>query len=120
MANCARILQLPRLVTRSSSTYPLVLQSTRCFSGLNRPPPNYEGHVPLSRTERLGLAVGSGLLSFLDPRRGGMELPSASLAFKAYYHRRPHRMLRRGDCPTILHIQASRSHAFEPHGTANP
>lgn len=43
----------------------------RCFSVLNRPPPNYEGHIPLTRTERLGLALGSGLLSFLDPRRGG-------------------------------------------------
>lgn len=43
----------------------------RCFSILNRPAPKYEGHIPLTRTERLGLALGSGLMSFLDPRRGG-------------------------------------------------
>lgn len=49
----------------------LLPASTRCFSVLNRPPPNYAGHIPLTRTERLSLALGSGLLSFLDPRRGG-------------------------------------------------
>ncbi|KAH3943638.1 ubiquinone biosynthesis protein COQ4 [Parastagonospora nodorum] len=44
----------------------------RCFSVLNRPPPNYEGHIPLTVIERLGLAVGSGLGSFLDPRRADL------------------------------------------------
>ena len=42
------------------------------FSVLRRPPPNYDGHVPLTRLERFGLAAGSGLVSFLDPRRGDM------------------------------------------------
>jgi hypothetical protein len=55
--------------------------SYRCFSVLGRPPPNYEGHIPLTRSERLALAVGSGLMSFLDPRRGGnasdAKLPAA-------------------------------------------
>ncbi|KAF2197677.1 ubiquinone biosynthesis protein coq4, mitochondrial [Delitschia confertaspora ATCC 74209] len=50
----------------------LLPASSRCFSILNRPPPNYEGHIPLTRLERLGLTVGSGLLSFLDPRRGDL------------------------------------------------
>ncbi|KAH8719422.1 ubiquinone biosynthesis protein coq4, mitochondrial [Phaeosphaeriaceae sp. PMI808] len=44
----------------------------RCFSVLNRPPPNYEGHIPLTVIERLGLALGSGLGSFVDPRRGDL------------------------------------------------
>jgi ubiquinone biosynthesis protein COQ4 len=43
----------------------------RSFSVLNRPPPNYEGHIPLTVAERLGLALGSGLGSFIDPRRAG-------------------------------------------------
>ncbi|KAK3336203.1 ubiquinone biosynthesis protein coq-4 [Cercophora scortea] len=38
-----------------------VIPSQRHFSVLNRPPPNYPGHVPLTRLERLGMAIGSGL-----------------------------------------------------------
>lgn len=60
--------------TRYTSSSLLPPASYRWFSVLNRPPPNYEGHIPLTRTERLGLALGSGLLSFLDPRRGGIHL----------------------------------------------
>ncbi|KAI0475810.1 ubiquinone biosynthesis protein coq-4 [Xylariaceae sp. FL0804] len=44
----------------------------RAFSVLNRPPPAYPGHVPLNGPERAALAIGSGLLAFLDPRRGDM------------------------------------------------
>lgn len=48
----------------------------RPFSVLNRPPPNYPGHVPLTHIERAGLAIGSGIMSFLDPYRGGkLSLP---------------------------------------------
>lgn len=46
----------------------------RSFSVLNRPPPRYPGHVPLTRIERAALAVGSGLTSFFDPYRGGEVL----------------------------------------------
>ncbi|OAQ86323.1 ubiquinone biosynthesis protein coq-4 [Purpureocillium lilacinum] len=41
--------------------------STRRFSALNRPEPNYPGHVPLTRVERLGMAVGASVMSFFDP-----------------------------------------------------
>ncbi|KAK6358861.1 Ubiquinone biosynthesis protein [Orbilia brochopaga] len=46
--------------------------SSRAFSVLNRPPPNYPGHVPLTAPERLFLAAGAALMSFIDPRRGDM------------------------------------------------
>ncbi|KAH8171620.1 coenzyme Q (ubiquinone) biosynthesis protein coq4 domain-containing protein [Sarocladium implicatum] len=43
--------------------------SRRPFSALNRPPPNYPGHVPLTRVERAALAVGSGIASLINPYR---------------------------------------------------
>ena len=45
---------------------------SRPFSVLNRPPPNYPGHVPLNTVERLGLAVGSAITSLIDPYRHDM------------------------------------------------
>ena len=45
--------------------------STRSFSVLNRPPPNYQGHVPLNAFERGTLAAASAVLSLMNPRRGG-------------------------------------------------
>ncbi|KAF2488856.1 coenzyme Q biosynthesis Coq4, partial [Lophium mytilinum] len=50
----------------------LLPASSRYFSLLNRPPPNYDGHIPLTKIERAALAIGSGLLSFRDPRRGDL------------------------------------------------
>jgi ubiquinone biosynthesis protein COQ4 len=47
----------------------------RHFSVLNRPPPNYPGHVPLTRIEKAGLAVGSAVMSLIDPHRGGLCFP---------------------------------------------
>ncbi|KFA75393.1 hypothetical protein S40288_01973 [Stachybotrys chartarum IBT 40288] len=41
----------------------------RPFSALNRPPPKYPGHVPLTRIERAALAVGSGVSSLINPYR---------------------------------------------------
>ncbi|KAI9833312.1 MAG: Ubiquinone biosynthesis protein [Sarea resinae] len=58
-----------RLVPRGA--IPLVA-SSRSFSVLNRPPPNYEGHVPLTPLERTAMAVGSSLWSFFDPTRGDL------------------------------------------------
>ena len=48
------------------------LTATKAFSVLNRPPPNYEGHVPLNVFERGALAAGSAVMSLLNPRRAGM------------------------------------------------
>ncbi|KAM3526309.1 hypothetical protein MY4038_006865 [Beauveria bassiana] len=45
------------------------VSSPRAFSVLNRPPPNYEGHVPLTQIERAGLALGSGVMSLINPYR---------------------------------------------------
>ncbi|KAL1963744.1 hypothetical protein VTN77DRAFT_7810 [Rasamsonia byssochlamydoides] len=44
----------------------------RAFSVLNRPPPKYPGHVPLTFVERGALAVGSAVGSLLNPRRGDL------------------------------------------------
>ncbi|KAF7510630.1 Ubiquinone biosynthesis protein [Endocarpon pusillum] len=46
--------------------------SSREFSVLSRPPPNYPGHVPLTFIERSALAVGSAVTSLLNPRRADM------------------------------------------------
>ena len=51
--------------------------SQRPFSALNRPPPNYPGHVPLTRIERAGLAVGSGIASLINPYRHGTSAASS-------------------------------------------
>jgi ubiquinone biosynthesis protein COQ4 len=77
MAKHIRSRNLEKLVGSISAPSKCRTQpDARCFSVLNRPKPNYEGHIPLTITERLGLAFGSGLGSFVDPRRGG-ELPAA-------------------------------------------
>jgi ubiquinone biosynthesis protein COQ4 len=44
----------------------------RNFSVLNRPGPNYPGHVPLTSIERVGLAVGSAVASLINPYRHDM------------------------------------------------
>lgn len=46
--------------------------SQRPFSVLNRPPPNYSGHVPLTKVERAGLAVGSAVMSLVNPYRADL------------------------------------------------
>lgn len=60
-----RILALPPFLRVNICT------SARAFSVLNRPPPKYEGHVPLNVFERGALAVGSAVMSLRNPYRGG-------------------------------------------------
>jgi len=83
MAKHVRASHLTRLIVSSRPlSPPSPLSAARAFSVLHRPPPNYEGHVPLTRTERLALALGSGIGSFVDPRRAGVfssPLPSRRL-----------------------------------------
>ncbi|RYP63520.1 hypothetical protein DL769_006941 [Monosporascus sp. CRB-8-3] len=62
--------------------------TSRPFSVLNRPPPNYPGHVPLTRIERTALAVGSGIMSFLDPRRGDLIAVVGETTASPYFIRR--------------------------------
>ncbi|KAI4264587.1 MAG: hypothetical protein L6R42_000291 [Xanthoria sp. 1 TBL-2021] len=49
-----------------------IARNVRRFSVLNRPPPNYKGHVPLTLIERTALAVGSAVTSLFNPRRGDL------------------------------------------------
>ncbi len=55
----------------TSSSHPRQIFG-REFSILNRPPPNYPGHVPLTFIERSALAIGSAVTSLLNPRRADM------------------------------------------------
>ncbi|KAI4236477.1 MAG: hypothetical protein LQ349_002528 [Xanthoria aureola] len=49
-----------------------IARHARRFSVLNRPPPSYRGHVPLTLIERSALAVGSAVTSLFNPRRGDL------------------------------------------------
>lgn len=60
-----QLLRLPSALRAS------ILNSNRAFSVLNRPPPNYEDHVPLNVFEKGALAAGSAVMSLINPRRAG-------------------------------------------------
>ncbi|KAI1149937.1 coenzyme Q biosynthesis protein Coq4 [Nemania diffusa] len=66
---------------------------TRAFSVLHRPPPNYPGHVPLTSLERAALALGSGLLSLLDPRRGDLIAALGEATASPYFAERLRRAM---------------------------
>lgn len=68
---CAGRLPTPSTASASSTTP----SSRRTFSVLNRPPPNYPGHVPLTRVEQASLAIGSGIMALVDPYRAGAFPP---------------------------------------------
>ncbi|KAF1983800.1 Coq4-domain-containing protein [Aulographum hederae CBS 113979] len=63
-----------RASSRCTARHPpaLVNHGKRKFSVLNRPPPNYPGHVPLTVVERVAMTVGSAVLSLRDPGRGDL------------------------------------------------
>ncbi|EFY86373.1 ubiquinone biosynthesis protein coq-4 [Metarhizium acridum CQMa 102] len=46
--------------------------NSRRFSVLNRQPPNYPGHVPLTKLERLGMAIGSSAMALINPYRADL------------------------------------------------
>lgn len=60
----------------------------RSFSILNRPPPNYPGHVPLTTTERFGLAIGSAIASLINPRRAEMIAACGEATAQPFFIRR--------------------------------
>lgn len=91
----------------------------RPFSVLNRPPPNYPGHVALTGIERAGLAVGSAVLSLLNPRRGG-TLPSQFVPQQCLQNCRPHSSPRRSNRNAIFYLPPPRRHARLPHRAAHP
>ncbi|KAL1901526.1 Ubiquinone biosynthesis protein [Sporothrix stenoceras] len=49
-----------------------VAQHIRAFSVLNRPPPQYDGHVPLTLIEKGAMTLGSAIGAFIDPRRADL------------------------------------------------
>ncbi|KAK4145685.1 ubiquinone biosynthesis protein COQ4, mitochondrial [Dichotomopilus funicola] len=55
------------------------------LSSLSRPPPNYPGHVPLTRIEKAALAIGSGVMSLRDPRRGDLIAAFAEATATPYF-----------------------------------
>ncbi|EME38881.1 coenzyme Q biosynthesis Coq4-like protein [Dothistroma septosporum NZE10] len=58
---------------------------TRTFSVLNRPPPKYPGHVPLTWLERGALAVGSAFGSLRDPYRHDLIASLGEATAKPYF-----------------------------------
>jgi len=86
MAKHVRASHLTRLIVSSRPlSPPSPLSAARAFSVLHRPPPNYEGHVPLTRTERLALALGSGIGSFVDPRRADLIAAFGEATAQPYF-----------------------------------
>ncbi|TDZ46921.1 Ubiquinone biosynthesis protein COQ4 [Colletotrichum trifolii] len=61
---------LPAIATTSTTS--TTSSHKRPFSVFNRPSPNYEGHVPLTLTERTCLALGAGLYSLANPYRADL------------------------------------------------
>ncbi|KAF2405221.1 ubiquinone biosynthesis protein coq4, mitochondrial [Trichodelitschia bisporula] len=64
------VLRLTRQCQCAVRANPLAGQRT--FSVLNRPTPNYEGHVPLTPIERGALAISSAIWCFFDPTRADL------------------------------------------------
>lgn len=60
---------------------------------MNRPPPNYPGHVPLTGVERAAMAVGSGIVSFFDPYRGDMIATLGETTASPYFIQRLRRAM---------------------------
>ncbi|CAL5866510.1 uncharacterized protein PFLUO_LOCUS719 [Penicillium psychrofluorescens] len=62
-----------RLRARTFLNPPIsTVSAARPFSVLNRPPPNYPGHVPLTTIERGALAIGAAVGSLINPYRADL------------------------------------------------
>ncbi|KAK3059979.1 Ubiquinone biosynthesis protein [Coniosporium uncinatum] len=80
--------------------------SYRSFSILNRPPPKYEGHVPLTKVERVVLAAGSAFLSLRDPHRGDLIAALGEATAQPYFITRLRNAML--SCPTGRRILRDR------------
>ncbi|KAF1824677.1 Coq4-domain-containing protein [Dissoconium aciculare CBS 342.82] len=81
---------LESTATSSLRTFRRILQTppdirTRCFSVLNRPQPNYPGHVPLNLIERGALAIGSAFGSLKNPYRHDLIAALGEATAKPYF-----------------------------------
>jgi ubiquinone biosynthesis protein COQ4 len=65
----------------------LVPKDSRTFSVLNRPKPNYPGHVPLNMLEKGFLGIGSGIGALWNPRRAGTLLSTPTFSSPIAYCR---------------------------------
>ena len=111
-----RSLNTTRQVLRTASCAACASSpSTRSFSVLNRPPPNYPGHVPLTKVERASLAIGASFWSFFNPYRHGTTQIFYLVQLTKYLPSRSHRCHRRSYRNTILHLSPSRCHARRPN-----
>ena len=54
-----------------TTSYQSTILELQLIEGFTRPPPLYEGHIPLSTPERVLLAFGSAFMSLYNPWRGG-------------------------------------------------
>lgn len=75
---------LPTYTLRQILALPTPLR-VRTFSVLNRPPPNYPGHVPLTLIERGALAVGSAFGSLINPYRHDLIASLGETTAKPYF-----------------------------------
>lgn len=73
-----------KTVTKRMLSLPPAIRS-RSFSVLNRPPPNYPGHVPLTWLERGALAVGSAFGSLKNPYRHDLIASLGEATAKPYF-----------------------------------
>lgn len=116
--NTLTLLRLPPALRLATSCL------SRPFSVLNRPPPKYEGHVPLNALERSALAAGSAVMSLFNPRRGGTLVLSITSTRTnkpcLTTSHRPHRRARRNHLNAILHLPSSRRHAVLSYRPAHP
>ncbi|KAK0656473.1 coenzyme Q biosynthesis protein Coq4-domain-containing protein [Cercophora newfieldiana] len=70
---------------RPCATALLPSSQFRSYTRPSRPPPNYPGHVPLNTLEKAALAIGSGLMSLRDPRRGDLIATFAETTCTPYF-----------------------------------
>jgi len=112
LVNGAQVTSEDIVASLVSLHYPVrslqVMPFSKCSAGYTRPPPQYEGHVPLSGSERVMLAVGSAFMSLYNPWRAGFLLGGSVCLLLS----RHDRSFGRSNCHSVLHQQAPRQHAF--------